>query len=375
MDNADAISIAERLKALKDANKPKEVPSNTEDSAKPVAETPTEQAVPVVDEKAIASTTTTETSQSTPTGVEEEFQWDAGLEEVKPTASFDLGKLGSALNLTFNSEDEAISTVREKFAKLQTLESEAAKVYENVPTELKEAMEIAKKGGNWQEYVGNSFIDTTKLDPVDLFEQEYERQNAHRFKTPDGKYDQKALYDALDALDDGFVLMQGNYIKSRIVEAQNSKKQAIAAEAARAQETFVKNLGEAARELPTLFPVEKYGIKVEPKHVASLQEGIVSNKLIKKHLGDIDPSTLTKLDAKKLAQTLAKVEWLEGISTAQLKRGEVKAKKDILARTQNVQIENNGKPAQPDFDGDKKPLSNAEKMKAYVASTTSSNSL
>lgn len=332
---------------------------------------PVEAAVPTTEEvkkvevaqaKEQASTTSpnpTETSNEETV----EFKWDAGLtEEVKPS-TFDIKRLGSALQIDANTEEEFVKSVSENLTKLKTLETEVSKVFEGVDPNLKEAIELAKKGGDWQSFIGNSLVDTTKLNPTELFVQEYEKQNIHRFKKADGSVDYEALDAEIDSIPAGVKLMQGNAIKNQLYLEQTQRKQQLQEQVQKQQEAFSKQLGEAAKELPSYFPKETFGVEVGAQHVASIYDGIASKKLIQKHLGDLPPSALAGLDAKKLMKTLALAEWGAGISKAQFEQGKVAGKRQLLEKTQNADINVSGRPAEPESPTGEKPLTAAEKLK------------
>lgn len=332
-------------------------------------EEPTGEAVPPVEptvDKKKEDNSTTTPQEDKPEEVE--FKWDAELEQTPatPTSGVDLKKIGSALNLEATNEDEFVKTVSEKLSKLKTLEDQTSKTFENVPDALKETIEIAKKGGDWESFIGNSLLDPTKLDPIDIFEQEYERNNLYRFKKPDGTIDYEKLDEELDGINDGVKSMQGNAIKQQLIAQQQGRKQAVLAESQRAQERFSKELSEAAKELPSYFPKEEWGVTVEPKHASSVIDGIANRKLVQKHLGNIDEATLAKLDAKKLSKLLFLAEAGKNLVEHSRKQGIVSGKRELLDKTQNPQINAPGSPATPDTPDDKKPLTAAEKLKKMV---------
>lgn len=374
---AKLAKIAQKNKAAEQA------PQNTVEAPAPVA-TPTQETPPVeaavpsqeeikkVEEAKVKEQASTTSPKPTESPKEEtvEFKWDAGIVEEKPTSTtFDIKRLGSALQIDANTEDEFVKTISENLTKLKTLETEVSKVFEGVDPNLKEAIELAKKGGDWQSFIGNSLVDTTKLDPVELFNQEYEKQNIARFKKPDGTIDYDALDAEIDSIPAGVKLMQGNSLKNELYLKQVQRKQQLVEQAQKQQEVFSKQLGEAAKELPNYFPKETFGINIEPQHVASIYDGITSKKLIQKHLGDIDVS---KVDAKKLMKTLALAEWAEGISKHQYKQGEVAGKRQLLEKAQNADINVSGRPAEPESPTGDKPLTAAEKLKRSLRGPSNS---
>lgn len=320
-----------------------QIPAPTKET--PVAETVVkpEQAVPTKEKQPTEDVTTKEkpketspTEESAAETAVEEFKWDADIPDSEAPATEsspqpDFKKLGSALNIEAKTEEEFVSTVNEKLTKLKELDS--------LPEPLKQAIDVAKKGGDWVALTGAVAFDAKSLDPIELFEKEYERANIDRFKAPDGTIDWAKFDEEVDAIAPGLKKMQGNVIKNALVQRQEQQKNAILAQTAAQQDKFQRSLGDAAKELPNLLPKDQFGITIEPKHSAYLYNGIASGALIKKHFGDIDPSVLSKMDGKKLMKTLAIAEFGEQISQFQYKQGEVAGKKALLAGTQNAQTQ------------------------------------
>lgn len=268
-------------------------------------------------------------------------KWDDDIPE-QPSAltteeKIDIKKISSALSLEANSESEFVKSVSERLERLKTLESTSN--FEGVPDVLKQAIEVAKKGGDWLSFAGISTVDAATLQPVNVFEEEYERTQAYRFKNADGSIDYEKLDAEMDAIPVGVKAMQGEAIKAQMVHRQRQRQAQIVAEAAARSEKFQKSLAESTNQLAKLLPTDQFGIVIEPKHSSFLYEGISKGSLIKKHLGDIDPSILSKFDTNKLAKTLAIAEWGNRISEYRYKQGEVAGKKALLQDTQNVQIQ------------------------------------
>lgn len=346
--NATLLANKQKREASSPVAQPAPEPSVTQplvQTIPPVAPAPAE-AAPVTKkpEEAVPPTTST-----TPPAVEarpeisleEDFQWDKEIPEISSatvadgTSAIDYKKIGSALSLEVDSEKDFLAKISERLTKLKELEALSS---DSVPDQLKQAIEVAKKGGDWLSFTGVTAVDFSKTDPVMLFEKEYERANIHRFKGADGQIDWAKFDEEVDSIAPGIKVLQGNQIKAALVQKQESQKASIIAQAAVQRETFQKNLGEAVKELPTLLPKEQFGITIEPKHTSYLYEGINSGSLIKKHLGDIDPAVLSKLDSKKLMKTIAIAEFGKNISELRFKQGEVAGKKAILVNTQNPQL-------------------------------------
>lgn len=306
----------------------------------------------------------------------EEFKWDSQIPdkpvEAQTVQSVDFKKIGSALSLEVTNEEQLVKTVTEKLTKLKSLEENL----EGVPDTLKQTLEIAKQGGDWLSYAGVTALDVSKLDAVEEFEKNYERANAHRFKHPvTGEIDYEKLDAEIDSISEGIKAMEGERIKASLAYQQNQRKAQIVAQAVVQRETFQKTLGEATSELAKLLPKETFGIQIEPKHSAYLYEGIANGSLIKKHIGAIDLSVLSKADAKKLVKTVAIAEFGESMSQFQYKQGKAAGEKSLLHSTQNIQL--NTPSSHPTPEGPKEEVkeSSADITKRSMESKRPKNSL
>jgi hypothetical protein len=302
------------------------------------------------------------------------FDFEPDTDTEKKSEGLDFGGLGSALNLTeITTKEDFIKAVTEKFSKLEQLETTQASAFEGLPDDLKQAMEVAKKGGDWKALA--STIDVSKLDPIDLFEREFERLEGHKYKNEDGSIDYDALDQQLDTIPDGVKAMNGNQIKQQIDYQQRQKQSQVLAQAEAKQESFNKNLAEASRELPKMFPKDSFGIQLEAKHSSFVYDGIAKGSLIKKHLGNIPAATLSSMDANLLTKTIAAAEWAESIGKFRYKQGEVNAKKALLASTQNAQINTPSSLPIPEEPEGSKPLTSTDKLKLYQSKLKPAGSL
>ena len=376
---AGLLAIKEKNEAKRAAEAPAAITPEPSTEAAPVEE----PQVQIDKDKEDASNTDpkqVESPKETPKEEEPDgeikFDWESSADETP--VSLDLKKIGSALKLEVSNEDDFVKTVSEKFTKLKEYEDRISSE-SSLPPDFKqaydEAKQIAAKGGDWQAYMYDSLLDPSKLDPIKLYEAEFEKQNAHRFKTPEGNIDYDALYAEHDSIPEGMRKMQGAAIQNQLMNQQAQRKQALQEQLSRSYDSFNKNLAEATKSLPESFPQEVYGLKFDGKHAAAFQEGIANGKLIQKHLGNIDVATLSKFDAAKLARTIAKAEIAEQAAQYNYKRGISDGKRSLLDKTQNPQIETPGRAAAPDTPDHLKKKTAAEDIKDMMTKYQPGNSL
>lgn len=360
----------DRLQNVLNEQKAPEVQQNTsQTTGQPVVEPPKPEAVlptpgdpppaPVEEKKE-------EPPLTAPVAEEPLKAWDETpvAIDAPPESKFDFKKFGSALGLEVKDETELVQTVTERFAKVSQLETEKETILQGVPENLKEAIEVAKKGGDWQSLVSSS-IDVNALNALEVFDREYERRNIHRFKKPDGSVDVEAFNAELDAIPEALARFEGDAIIQRIAQAQQAKKLAILQQAEHQQMAFRSKLSEAVKDVSKILPKESFGITFEPKHSEFLYAGISNNTLIKKHLGDIPPEIVAKIDPTKLIKAIALSEYGDKIAKFQYSQGQVAAKKELLSKVQNVSIPTGSLPAPPEQTEAEKPKTSVEKLKAH----------
>lgn len=347
------------------------IPNNTSSTpGQPVVEAPKPEAVlpvpgdpppaPVEEKKE-------EPPLTAPVAEEPLKAWDetpVTADQPPVESKFDVKKFGSALGLEVKDETELVQTVTERLAKVKQLETEKETILQGVPENLKEAIEVAKKGGDWQTLVGNA-IDVSALDSIEVFEREYERRNASKYKLADGTIDYEKLDAALDAIPNELKEFQGDAIKQQIAQVQQTKKLQIIQAAERQQMEFKSKLSEATKEISKVLPKESFGITFEPKHSEFLYSGIANQSLVKKHLGDVPAELMARLDPTKLVKAIALAEYGDKIAKFQYSQGQVAAKKELLSKVQNVSIPTGSLPAAPEQTEAEKPKTSVQKLKEH----------
>jgi len=296
--------------------------------------------------------------------------WDKDLFSTS-TAPVDepltIENLSSALKLDgVKSKDDLVQTFTKQQAKIKELEEAQTSFVSDLDDEFKEIFKIAKEKGDWKSHLAASMVDYSKIDPVQLFEQEIDR--IHGFGTP--SYNKEAADAALAEVPDSIKRIQGEQMKQNLIQRSQLRRQEIARQAEERKSKFNRDLAEASRNLSKTLSPEKVGITLEAKHSDYIYEGIRNGKLIEKHFGKID---LSGVDAAKLSRTIALAEWGEQIASHQSKQGYVKGQKDLLSKAQNVQL--NTPPIPPSPITETKPKSAAEKIAAHVGALKTPGSL
>lgn len=289
-------------------------------------------------------------------------EWDDQPTATQPAETkVDFEKIGSALKLEgIKGESDLVAKFNELNTELAQYK-EKATTFSQIPDDLKPVLEIAAKGGDWKTYVNP--VDYSKVDPVDAYE--YELSKLPQFRNPDGTFNKQSFDDAMDAIPETQKSLEGSRILRQLSFEQNQRisqqQQTIQAR----KESQDRDLAEAAKQLPNLFPVEQYGIKFDQRHSETLYKGISDGSLLQKHFLRSDGS----YDMKKVMSTIAKAEYAEKMLKHVSNKATVQTKKQILKETTNPQFTTTSTSAAP-TQVDEKPLSPAEKFAKFAQSQT-----
>lgn len=334
-----------------------EVPKLTDEQSKPEAEVaPKDSEVVEVEANAEA--------------VEPEPQsWDADETPQKPEPiKFDFGKIGSALELgEIKDESELVQKVSELRTKVKQLEE---KPLEGIPDELKQVLEVTKNTGDWKQYLTETLVDYTNVDPIQLYEEKFFEQAVKlpKFRNPDGTVNKDAILDALEQETDVRKMLEGERIKQSLIATQEAKKSQMLQSAQMKVQKADKDLATASQSLNELLPFTSYGIKFEPKHSTQIYEGVNNSQLTKKHLGvRYEDLVRSGADMKAVVRTVAAAEYAEKMLKSRIADSKALAKRELLQKVQNVQLTNTGTPVTPESEK-KRELSPAEKLKAHLES-------
>lgn len=299
---------------------------------------------------------------------EQPLAWDADetIAAEAPKSIFDFKSIGSALQLgEIKDESELIAKVNELVVKKKELED---KPLAGVPEEFREVLEVAKRGENWKEYVKQDLINFNNVDPITLYEDALEKDamNNPHYKTADGKFNSELFEQDLATIPDIQKFSQGKQLQQFHINQQNLRKAELKAKAEAKVANADTTLSQATQKLSEILPFENYGIKFEPKHSVEIYKGITDSSLTKKHLGvTYEKLVESGADMKQIARTITLAEKGEKMIKYGSANAEAKAKKALLASTQNVQLDNNGSRATP-VEPSAKVLTPAEKIALHM---------
>lgn len=361
-----ASELEEKILAIRNKSIAEAKPVET-----PVTETP--EAVPTEEIQAEVTPEPAQPNDGEPVKEEEKApepeltSWDDVTEEAKPTAEINISEWVSDLELgEIKSKEDLKTRVTELKSKLKEYEE---KPLTGIPEEFSEVIKVAKTG-DWKEYLASQLIDYTKLDPIQEFENEFFRraQNNPKYFT-DGKFDAAKVEEVLESIPEVSRELEGSRLLEDKAELQARKRAELQAKAEAKRAEAEQTLAKATKNLSEILPLETFGIKFEPRHSSEIYQGIVSSKLTKKHFGvSYEDLVRTGADMKAVTRTITLAEKGEKMIAFKAEKRGTEVKKEILQKTQNVQLDQSGTVPQPE-DPEKKTKSPVEIMKEYVAST------
>jgi len=293
---------------------------------------------------------------------EPEASWDD--EPVETKVEEDYSWVSDLIGEEIKTKDEAKAKVTELKTKLKELSD---KPLEGLPDELKEVIEVAKTG-DWKDYLASQLIDYDKLNPLEEFERDFFKraQNNPKYFT-EGQFDPQKVHDAIDAIPDVQRELWGQQIIDAEKQLAERQRVALKAKAEEKRTAAEKSLAQSAKQLSEILPLESYGIKFEPRHTTEIYDGIVSSKLTKKHLGvTYDDLVRSGANMRAITRTITLAEKGEKMIAHKSKSSEVKAKKELLTKTQNIQLNSSGADLKPETP-EEKPKTAVDILKEHYA--------
>lgn len=242
-------------------NQPAEVATET---------VPTETVVETTPEVTDKIETPTETKEVVNPPEPQENDWDEtpATIETKPDVAIpelDFSELGKSIGFEeVKTKDDLVSKVKE------------LKALEGVPDNFKAALEIAKKGGDWQSFLGVSQVDYASVDSVELFKNDlYSRiKQLNPGKT---KEELETVYaEALGNYAPIQQLIEGDKLKKGYMDWQKQETARIQHEAAQKKQIADQRIKETIDKIEDIN-----GFKLKSTHKAKMYDYITSGQLQK----------------------------------------------------------------------------------------------
>lgn len=261
--------------------------------------------------------------------------WDASTQPagVAPPAStsvpaLDLSEFAQVVGSDVKSKEDVLKFIKETKERLEELSGEKTKL----PKELVEAIEIAKKQGNYLEYLKVSSIDWSKQDPVEVFEEYVVNQ----MKDLQGNVDFDKVDAYLDKIDEFEKELKGKELINSYINGQRQMQASIEAKAAEDAKRKEQGLRQALSTIDNIS-----GFKISPSHKEELYSWYTSGKMLQ----DLFYDQSGNLDFNKVVTTaFLNKYWdkIDGFRKQQIKNA---AKRELVEELTNPSLNSSTTPA------------------------------
>lgn len=255
-----------------------------------------------------------------PTVVE---SWDKSEPPAEPTQPVTQdepyhAKIAKKVGLELKDEDDLINRLK-------------ADPYEGVPTNLKKAIEFAKKGGDYLQLLKVSQVDYNSFDPVQLYEADVLSKAT----------DKEAAKEYLQTISPIQKQIEGARLKQSLVYQQQAQEADLsrALEAAKNQAAAEKQraLVEAQKAIDSTDAIEVagYKLKLDTKHKKALSTALSSQEYWK------DPRYQTSKGYdinRKIRDEFLTANW-DTVQSFLTDRVKTAALKEVANEVQNVQLD------------------------------------
>lgn len=298
----------------------------------PTVETPTAITPPAVEEPKVTAPVVEDVKIDEPW-----TDWDATpevanqdapkVDVTNTTATPTFTELSKALGVEFKSEADVLAAIK--------AEQEKTKILDNIPSELKKAIELASKGVDYLEYLKINTVDYSKADPIQLYEDYIIDQMANE----KGEVDEDKVNEYLDSLPEMDKTIKGNELKRQLLYAQSQRTAQLEQEAVRTREKHDTELKAALR---SMVEVDKF--KINDQHRNELFDWISSGKIMKDLFYDANGN----FDAVKAAKVAFRNKYYEKLDAYQKTLIRNATKREILKDITNQDIVSTPKFANPE---------------------------
>ena len=268
-------AAGEEIAAVETPETP-ETPVVTETPETPVVETPETPETPEVTETPETPVTPETPEISETPEVEKEVdlsKWDLDIPdtpatpETPETPVIDFKDISKTLGKDITSLEQLTTEVK------GLKDAQPSDTLAGIPDDLKMAVEIARKDGDYKSYLNLSQTDEylKGLDSKQL----YINKAAELFKNADGTVDKEQLAIHLENVDEVSQVMQGDQLKAQLLAGQEVKRAAT-------EQSMRDSLRERETRLNLALSqmTEIRGFKLGDPHKAAIKDGVLSGKMI-----------------------------------------------------------------------------------------------
>jgi hypothetical protein len=241
-------------------------------------------------------------------------------------------ELGKALGL---EKDQSKETVLQAINTLKA-EVEKSKLPDasQIPGELKKAIELAQKGGDYLEYLKVSTLDYSSADEIELYENYIIDSSADA----EGKIDFDAVNDYLENMPKVEKELRAKEFKRQLINEQSRRVRDIEIAALREREKHDMELKAALSGFNEID-----GFKIDDRHRREVFDWVSSGKIMK----DLFYGPDGQLDANKIAKIAFRNKYFDKLDAYQKNKIRNSTKREIFADISNAQVNTPPVPSNP----------------------------
>lgn len=248
-----------------------------------------------------------------------EFESD---EEI-PTVSDELKSLSNDLGFgEIKSKEEFL----EKAKALQQLQE----LQKDVPSELAEALKVAKDGGDYREFLQISSVDYDSYSNKELVEASMEKY----FKREDGSVDEDALLDYVESKSPAEINMLGDQVRDSLKAKQSQKKAAFEQSIANKKAQENQKIKSYLDKVNSIAGVKLTSVDKEVL-MSEISSGSIMDKISKNEQGETD--------AQKLVENMFKIKYFDKVLNIAKTKSANQGKKEVIKKLTNSNVSKGGK--------------------------------
>jgi hypothetical protein len=271
---------------------------------------------------------------------------EGGEEEVETGTEVELDDSDSDL-LEFESEEEA-PTVSEElkalsndlgFGEIKSKEEflEKAKalkqlqeLQKDVPSDLAEALKVAKDGGDYRELLQITSIDYDSYSNKELVEASMEKY----FKREDGSVDEESLLDYVESKSPAEINMLGDQVRDSLKAKQSQRKAAFEQSIAQKKAQENQKIKSYLDKVNSIAGVKLTSIDKEVL-MSEISSGSIIDKISKNEQGETD--------AQKLVENMFKIKYFDKVLNIAKTKSVNQGKKEVIKKLTNSNVSKGGK--------------------------------
>jgi hypothetical protein len=250
---------------------------------------------------------------------------------------FDFSELGKALQIEgIDSKDSLVAKWKEVSQKTKEYEDKLA-AYNSIPEPLREAIELANRGGDYLEYLGVSTIDYDGIDDRSLVEEELIELGI--FNNADGSINEDALAEYVDGLSDKELKVRGAQVRYRFKNTQAAQKQEQIRKAEESKQRAISDMRVALDKLNNIGP-----FKLNQARKKELFDSFSSGQMLK----ELFQNEKGQFDYTKAAEVYYRVKYAPKIDKLVADYAKTETIKKQASEIKNIDLGVNTRLARPE---------------------------